>query len=327
MSVQLWKKVLVPALGLSLLWTACKKEQSATQTEQQQSLEPRLSGTIEDDINMVNKTPLLLSSNFLTTLRAARRSKTTKPTDTTTTTIPTSPSDTTTITPPPSTDTTVIQPAPLPSSYMLTMPPVRHQGIEGSCVAFAVTYTRASEQYYRTGATVYSDAVNIFSPEYVFNQVGLPDCSASGVVSSLDLIKNQGVCTWQTMPYSFNNGCGVLPTAVQTAEAANYKIASYSKIIDSDRVAIKTMIAKNHAVIASFNVDASFDNAYPGFIWKSSTGNIGSHTMAICGYDDAKHAYKAINSWGTNWGDAGYIWIDYDFFPIAASYYTYVMTL
>jgi C1A family cysteine protease len=119
----------------------------------------------------------------------------------------------------------------------------------------------------------------------------------------------------------------LLPNATQTAEAANYKITSYSKIIDSDQVAIKTMIAANHAVIASFTIDGSFYSAYPGFIWKTLTGNSGSHTMALCGYDDAKHAYKAINSWGTTWGDAGYIWIDYDFFPVAASYYTYVMKL
>jgi C1A family cysteine protease len=329
MSVQLWK-VLVPALGLAMLWTTCKKEESATHSEQQQSKDPMYSGTVEDDPAMVNKTPLALSAYFLATVRTARkRGKpgTTTPVDTTKTTVPTTPPDTTTTpTPPPPTDTTVLIPAPLPSSYSLVMPSVRYQGTEGSCVAFAVTYARACEQYYKTGAVTYSDASNVFSPEFVFNQVGLPDCSGSAVTTSLDLLKNKGVCTWQSMPYSAN-GCSLLPNVAQTAEAANYKITSYSRLVDSDRVAIKTMIATNHAVIASFTIDNGFYTASPGFIWKSLTGNSGSHTMAICGYDDAKHAYKAINSWGTIWGDAGYIWIDYEFFPVAASYYTYVMTL
>ena len=322
MSVQLWK-VLVPALGLSLLWTACKKEESAAQTENQQS-QIKLSGVVADDVNLVNQTPLILSSNFLTTLNTARRGKPVKPVDTTTP--PPPPPDTTTPPAPPPVDTTVITPSPLPSKYSLAMPSVRYQGTEGSCVAFAVTYARDCEQYYKTGAVTYNDASNVFSPEYVFNQVGLPDCSGSAVTTSLDLLKNKGVCTWQSMPYSAN-GCSLLPTATQTAEAANYKITSYARLIDSDRVAIKTMIAANHPVIASFTIDNGFYSAYPGFIWKTLTGNSGSHTMAICGYDDAKHAYKAINSWGTTWGDAGYIWIDYDFFPVAASYYTYVMTL
>jgi len=323
--------MLVPALGLSMLWTACRKEQSATQTETQLSNIAMYSGTVEDDAAMVNKTPLLLSAEFLTnTVRTARKGKpgTTTPTDTTITTTP-PPSDTTTITPtpPPPVDTTVITPAPLPASYSIVMPSPRYQGSEGSCVAFAVTYARAAEQYYKTGASSYNDGVNVFSPEYVFNQVTMPGCSGSAVTTSLDLLKNQGVCTWQSMPYSTNNGCSVLPTTAQVTEAANYKIASYSRLIDSDRVAIKTMIKANHPVIATFTIDQSFYDAYPGFIWKSLTGNSGSHTMAVCGYDDAKHAYKAINSWGPTWGDAGYIWIDYDFFPVAASYYTYVLTL
>jgi C1A family cysteine protease len=286
------------------------------------------SGTVEDDPAMVNKTPLIVSSNFLTTLSTARRGKPVKPVDTTVTTTP-PPTDTTTTPPPtPPVDTTVVTPpATLPSSYRLIMPSPRHQGSEGSCVAFAVTYARACEQYYKTGATSYNDAVNVFSPEYVFNQVSSLNCSGSALVPSLEVIKNQGVCTWQSMPYSFNNGCSLLPMAAQTAEAANYKITGYAKIIDSDQVAIKTMIASKHPVLASFTIDQSFYNAYPGFIWKSLTGSSGSHTMALCGYDDAKHAYLAINSWGSNWGDAGYIWIDYDFFPIAASYATYVMTL
>jgi len=329
MSVQLWK-VLVPALGLSMIWTACRKEESPTHTETLPSNNAMYSGTVEDDPALVNKAPLTLSANFLTTLSTARKSKpgTTTPTDTTTT-VPTTPPDTTTTTKPTTpTDTTVIAPAPLPSSYLITMPSVRYQGTEGSCVAFAVTYTRAAEQYYKTGAVSYNDGINVFSPEYVFNQAkSSSDCSGSAVTTSLEILKSQGVCTWQSMPYSATNGCSLMPTSAQTAEAANYRIISYSKLIDSDKVAIKTMIAKNHPVIATFTIDNSFYNATPGFIWKTLTGNSGSHTMAICGYDDAKHAYKAINSWGTTWGDAGYIWIDYDFFPVAASYYTYAITL
>ncbi|HEX6427174.1 MAG TPA: C1 family peptidase [Niastella sp.] len=333
MSVQLWK-VLVPALGLSLLWTACKKEQSATQTEEQQSNEPRYSGTVEDDPAMVSKASLLVSADFINTVHMTARKggggkPGTQPVDTTTTTPP-PPTDTTTITPPPPADTTVIAPtpAPLPSSYSIMMPSVRYQGTEGSCVAFAVAYARSAEQYYKTGATSYNDAVNVFSPEYIFNQAKtIADCSGSGVMRSMELLKSQGVCTWQSMPYSASNGCSLMPTAAQLAEAANYKISSYSMIVDEDINAIKTMIASNHPVIASFTIDHGFYNAYPGFIWNTLTGNSGGHTMAICGYDDAKHAYKAINSWATNWGDAGYIWIDYDFFPVAAAYYTYVMTL
>jgi len=69
-----------------------------------------------------------------------------------------------------------------------------------------------------------------------------------------------------------------------------------------------------------------FVNAGPGFVWRSYSGS-GSlpHTIIICGYDDLKHAYKVMNSWGTSWGDAGFSWIDYDFFLQKSSYNTYAI--
>jgi hypothetical protein len=71
---------------------------------------------------------------------------------------------------------------------------------------------------------------------------------------------------------------------------------------------------------------SSFIGAGPGFIWKSYSGS-GSlpHAVLICGYDDAKHAYKVMSSWGTSWGDGGFSWIDYDFFVQKSSYNTYVI--
>jgi hypothetical protein len=34
----------------------------------------------------------------------------------------------------------------------------------------------------------------------------------------------------------------------------------------------------------------------------------------LVGYDDAKRAFRLINSWGRSWGADGYGWIDYDHF-------------
>jgi C1A family cysteine protease len=139
-------------------------------------------------------------------------------------------------------------------------------------------------------------------------------------------MKNKGVCTWQTMPYSTENGCSIIPTSSQLNEASNYKITSYSWLYESDQTAIKTMLINKHAVIIMIQPDASFWNATSGFIWKTLSGSqTTTHSVAICGYDDAKHAYKVMNSWGTSWGDAGYSWIDYDFLPYTGSGIGYVI--
>ena len=110
-----------------------------------------------------------------------------------------------------------------------------------------------------------------------------------------------------------------MPNATQTTEASKYRITSYSQVYASDVTAIKQMIAANRPLVSQYTVDQQFYNAGPGFIWKTFTGAVGSHGIVICGYDDAKNAFKVINQWGTTWGDAGYSWIDYNFLKSVSS--------
>jgi hypothetical protein len=229
------------------------------------------------------------------------------------------------------TTVTVLPPTTLPSSYQLIMPPVQSQGNEFTCIPFAIAYaTRSCEQFYKTGATSYSYSTNIFSTEFVYNQTKFStDCSSGTSAGTVfDFLIANGVCTWASMPYSGTDGCSLMPNSTQITDAAKYKITSYSKILKEDQTAIKTLIVANHPVIAVCSLDQSFYDSKPGFIWKTYSSTPGlAHGLAICGYDDSKHAYKVMNSWGTGWGDAGYTWIDYDFFPQTVYYYVYSVTL
>lgn len=211
----------------------------------------------------------------------------------------------------PPTDTIITPPV----TGKIVMPPVSNQGSEGSCVAFAVGYAaRSVEWYYKTGATSYNTT---FSPEHLYNYIKFSEDCAVGTAmqTALDFIVNNGICTWQAFPYSYTNGCSNYPSEAQKQDALQYKIDGYYKIYTTDRAAIKAMIDQKHPVIISIIADNSFMQAQAGFIWRtySGSGSVG-HSVAICDYDDAKHAYKIMNSWGTAWGDAGYLWIDYDLF-------------
>lgn len=222
----------------------------------------------------------------------------------------------------------VVPPTTIPGAFTLNTPPISNQGNEASCAPFSTVYAaRSIEQYYRTGANSYSSSTNIFSVEYVYNQTRMgTDCNGGTAITlTLDLMKNKGVCTNNTMP-DVDGVCTTMPSAAQDAEAANYKIASYSKLLNTDQTAIKTMVANKHAVIFSVVMDNSLINAAAGFVWSAYSGS-GSfpHCMVICGYDDNKKAYKIMNFWGTAWGDAGYSWISYDFFPVKTGYYVYTM--
>ena len=222
------------------------------------------------------------------------------------------------VTPPPTTT--------VPSSYQIPMPAVGYQGSEGSCVTFAVVYyMRSAEQYKKTGASSYNLSTNVFSPEFVYNQTKASTSCSSGssLINTLNFIYSKGACTWQSMPYT-STDCSLLPTSAQTTEAANYKITSYSQVLSNDQTAIKTLLSSGHPLACTFTADANFYNAGPGYIWNSYSSTVyGPHAITICGYDDSKKAYRAINQWGTSWGDQGYIWIDYNFLSsITSSLYT-----
>jgi C1A family cysteine protease len=187
---------------------------------------------------------------------------------------------------------------------------------------------RSAEQYNRTGATSYSNSTNIFSPEFLYDLTKVSaDCgSGSSIMTALDYIKANGICRWQTLPYSYTDGCSSSVSTTAFSDAANYKIPSYSGVYKSDIAGIKAMLQANHPLIFMVNLDNSFVNAPPGFIWKSyTTGASAGHAMVIVGYDDSKNAWRVMNSWGASWCENGYGWIDYNFFPQTGSAWTFVM--
>lgn len=250
---------------------------------QKSKVEPiRYFGVIEDNI----EAPVVMSEGYRTmTLRGKPKPKP-KPVDTTVIIVP--------------------PPTPTTGGYQIPMPPVISQGSEGSCVSFAIGY------YIRSSYTS-----TVLSPEYLFNLSKTDlNCQGSTLLNNLNVLKEKGICTNQSMPYSSINGCALIPSESQNAEAANYKITSYAVVYTSDQAAIKALLNSKNPLYISFNVDNSFYYAGPTFIWRSFSGTVlGQHAVAIVGYDDARHAWKIVNSWGTGWGDAGYSWIDYDFLP------------
>jgi C1A family cysteine protease len=289
------------------MWTACQKKDSVTvENKSDTESTAKFSGATFDDQAKLANLPVVMSSQFYQQLQSARKRTPTNPTN--------PPTDTINTTPP----ATVIPPTTLPASYMLTTPTPGNQGSEGSCVAWAAASVRSIDRYYRSNATSYSNATNIFSPEYIFNQIEVGGCGSSSMYDAFGIMANKGVCTWQTMPYSSTNGCTLMPGTSQNAEAANYKIPSYSIVYGTDTTAIKSSIAAKHPLASVVVIDNYFYSAGPGFIWNTKGTGVIGHALAIVGYDDSKHAFKAMNSWGTTWGDGGFIWIDYAFLSSVA---------
>jgi C1A family cysteine protease len=202
-----------------------------------------------------------------------------------------------------------------PTSVDLSCPSIGNQGGEGSCVAWGVAYAcRSISKKITSGASSYSTSTNIFSPEYVYNQIKVGrDCgSGAYVTSALNLLINQGVCPWSIMVYSDSNGCSTQPTTAQKTSAANYKIASYQRVTISES-ALKAQLALSKPIVIAGPVDETYYDLGNNQILTqyNSQTYLGGHCVCLVGYSDTKNAFKFQNSWGTSWGTSGYGWIDY----------------
>ncbi len=213
----------------------------------------------------------------------------------------------------------------LPNSVDLSndMPPVGAQGSANSCVGWAVGYALKSYQekiefgynYSNSNGTLNSSKV--FSPTYIYNQIKLNNCGYSYIADAFDILLNQGVCSLQDMPYTVSD-CETQPNQNQRQAASSQSIESYQRVDVTNPDNFKAFLYASTPIVFGMRVDQEFSRANNNngeFIWRAnSTNDVGNHAMVLVGYDDGRNAYKVLNSWGTDWGNDGYIWIDYALF-------------
>ncbi len=213
----------------------------------------------------------------------------------------------------------------LPAAYDLTpsMPPVGDQGYEGSCVAWAIAYAarsyfgKVSKGLSYTTADGKQNADAVFSPAFVYNQLNKGVDSGIYPGDALDLLQTKGVCTLKDMPYQPGD-FKLQPTSDQLQKASAFKIKKWGRVT-IDTKAFKRWLYLDYPIMVTAGVDAFFSGSSlvnGEYLWKSPKIAWPSfHELVIIGYDDNRKAFKVQNSWGKNWANQGYIWLDYDSMP------------
>ena len=88
---------------------------------------------------------------------------------------------------------------------------------------------------------------------------------------------------------------------------------------------VKGELYRGNPVIVAMAVSESFHKVRGSAIFNDNyTQPKGYHAMNVVGYDDQKGAFKLLNSWGNDWGDGGYGWVDYETLKVRGVEY-YVM--
>ncbi len=200
----------------------------------------------------------------------------------------------------------------LPASVDMSadFPPPGEQGMQGSCVAWAVGYGLKSFREHEERGWTYSPDHEM-SPSYIFNQLKKGKCGGGLYLSeALDLVAEQGIAPLSMMPYKASE-CSTQPSAAAREAAQEFRIQS-SRRVPLDLVEMKGHLAAGAPILVGMEVDSSFDRVKGKTVYHGATSPIdGGHAMVIVGYDDGKQAFKLFNSWGKSWGDGGYGWVSY----------------
>ena len=211
------------------------------------------------------------------------------------------------------------------SSIVLNVPLPGRQGSFNSCVCWAVGYGLLGYHFkILEGHNDYSGEDKMFSPNFIWHQLNNGQNVGVKIYNSLSLVKEKGCCKLTYMP--LNIEMNVQPSPEAFANASNFMLTDFYRV-RNDINRIKFWISRGYPIVIGMEIDqafqadgeSKFEKQSDGrLVWKKYNDNSRlRHSMLICGYDDNINSFKVLNSWGSGWGNQGYIWIDYSFFKVA----------
>ncbi|WP_374411275.1 C1 family peptidase [Novosphingobium colocasiae] len=194
-----------------------------------------------------------------------------------------------------------------------------------NCTAWATAYAGVG---YLSGVQLGrrpSGANEIPSPTYVYDRIRPQgsDCKVpTRIVDALSLLKDEGAASLADFPNDPSK-CAVAG-ADMLGRSSALKLDGW-RAVDRERPDdwqspviiddIKGALFRKEPVVFTMPALTDFEKFRgPGTYSHLQREDHNWHAMTLVGYDEDRQAFRAINSWGRNWGDGGYIWIGYDTF-------------
>ena len=192
---------------------------------------------------------------------------------------------------------------------------IRNQGEIGSCLSHALA--SVYEYFLKCNGLASPDLSELF---LYYNARALAgnaaeDCGST-IQDSMKSLAEFGICSEENWPYKTEM------FAVKPSDAA-YNDAATRKVKISLNVAlaendIKSALEDGFPVVVSVKVFESFTTGQGGFIPipsedEKQSEQHGHHAMVICGYSDEAKVFIVRNSWGYDFGDAGYCYMPYSY--------------
>ena len=201
-------------------------------------------------------------------------------------------------------------------SLQTSLPPVRSQGLRGTCVAFALTCAHEHRRYGgNKGSALSEEALH-----WATKELDRRGDDASSFEVGAQALSERGQPLATVWPYVLSGDPGDPPAGcfdtAYTADAVPLE--------DRTVQFIREAIEQEYVVCAGIPLWLEFyrasnpDRDVIPFT-ESARENPPSHAVAFVGHDPGRRAIQVRNSWGPTWGINGYAWVSQDVLPYCSS--------
>jgi len=196
----------------------------------------------------------------------------------------------------------------LPDSFDWTtqgaVTPIKDQGQCGSCWAFSTTGSVEGCHFFGTKNLVGLSEQNLVDCSQAQGNEG---CNGGLMTDAMDYIKANGIDSEASYPYTAQDGtCAFNPANVASHETG------YTNVASGDENALQQSVYQGPTSVAIDASQSSFQ-FYTSGVYSDpncSSSQLDHGVLAVGWGSDSGTAYWIVkNSWGTSWGNNGFIWM------------------
>jgi C1A family cysteine protease len=183
---------------------------------------------------------------------------------------------------------------------------VKDQGQCGSCWAFSSTGAAEGAWAISTGKLL-----DLSEQQVVDCATGISygsyGCNGGQMTGAFKYMISNGQCSESSYPYT--SGTTQKQNDVCKSCSSIVKFTSCSEVVAKDQISLKVAVSKQPVSVA-IEADTRYFQSYSGgIITSTSCGTNLDHGVLVVGYgEESGQKYWLVkNSWGSSWGDNGYV--------------------